>query len=220
MVKPLVLNKSVIVAGHPRSGTSLACQLVESAGVHFPSDFEGDDYNQEGYYEMALSKEVSKKLTEKAMTEENTELMNKIIRRLNDVRGWSGLKLVRIPALFFYRHVAKEIKLVGVFRHPANVKASLFKRGIAEFPISWMKNNNALIAGYENIKNSIIISYESLIKRASHISQGFRKLGLNVDMNVIKEDLQTQKESQVYITKDELNLYQRLKELEKESCTK
>lgn len=218
MVKPLVLNKSVIVVGHPRSGTSLACQLVESAGVHFPSDFEGDDYNQEGYYEMALSKEVSKKLIKKAMTEENTELTNKIIRRLNEVRGWSGLKLVRIPALFFYRHLAKEIKLVGVFRHPANVKASLFKRGIAEFPISWIKNNNALIAGYENIENSIIIEFESLIERAPHIGQGFHKLGLDVDINVVKQDLQTQKESQVYITKDELNLYERLKKLEKESC--
>jgi len=55
MVKPKILKDVVIVAGHPRSGTSLACQLVESAGVKFPSDFEGDEYNKSGYYELAAA---------------------------------------------------------------------------------------------------------------------------------------------------------------------
>jgi len=87
MTKPIALEKSVIVAGHPRSGTSLACQLVESGGVSFPSNFEGDQYNQAGYYEMAESKEVSKLLLKEAMTEENTEKMNAVIKRLNDKAG-------------------------------------------------------------------------------------------------------------------------------------
>lgn len=218
MVKAKVLEKSILVAGHPRSGTSLTCQLVESGGVRFPSDFEGDEYNQEGYYEMEVSKEVSKDLMDKAMTEENTERMNQVVSRLNETEGWSGLKLVRTPALFFYRHVAQELKLVGVFRHPADVKASLFKRGIAEFPVSWIKNNNAIIAAYENIEDSIIISYESLLKGQSHVKEGFEKIGLDVDLSLVKSDRQTQKNSRVYVTQDERDLYQRLKFLEMESC--
>lgn len=220
MTKPIALKKSVIVAGHPRSGTSLVCQLVESAGVHFPSDFEGDEYNQGGYYEMSLSKEVSKLLMKEAMTEENTEKMNKVVRRLNKDRGWSGLKLVRVPALFFYRHIAKDLKMVGVFRNPANVKASLFKRGIAEFPVSWAKNANALIAAYENIEDSILISYESLIQGSTNVANGFRKIGLDVDTSIVDSDQQTQKDSRVLVSSDENKLYERLKKLENESCSK
>lgn len=220
MTKPIALEKSVIVAGHPRSGTSLACQLVESGGVSFPSDFEGDQYNQAGYYEMEESKEVSKLLLKEAMTEENTEKMNAVIKRLNDKQGWSGLKLVRVPAIFFYRHVAKKIKMVGVFRKPSNVKASLFKRGISEFPLSWMKNANALIAAYENIERSILISYESLLEEAPHVEEGFEKIEIDFDRTIIDSDQQTQQDSRVFVTEHENRLYERLKELERESCSK
>lgn len=220
MTKPIALEKSVIVAGHPRSGTSLACQLVESGGVSFPSDFEGDQYNQAGYYEMEESKEVSKLLLKEAMTEENTEKMNTVIKRLNDKPGWSGLKLVRVPAIFFYRHVAKKIKMVGVFRKPSNVKASLFKRGISEFPLSWMKNANALIAAYENIERSILISYESLLEEAPHVEEGFEKIEIDFDRTIIDSDQQTQQDSRVFVTEHERRLYERLKELERESCSK
>ncbi len=219
MVKAKILKRSVIVGGHPRSGTSLACQLVESAGVDFPSDFEGDDYNKKGYYEMELSKEVSKDLMEEAMTEENTERMNKIVDRLNRVEGRGGLKLVRIPAVFFYRHVAEDLKFVGVFRHPADVKASLFKRGIGEFPVDWVKNNNALIAAYENISPSIVVSYESLLNGADHVKKGFDKLGLKPDFELIDENMRTQVKSSIYLTEDERAMYEKLKELERESCS-
>ncbi|MFP4686764.1 MAG: hypothetical protein ACLFN5_01495 [bacterium] len=218
MTQAVVLQKSFIVAGHPRSGTSLACRLVSGGGVEFPSDFEGDQYNRDGYFELRESKELSKRLLEKAMTEENTQLMNKIVRRLNSIEGRSGLKLVRIPAFFFYRHIAKNLKALFIFRNPANVKASLFKRGIGTFPISWLKNNNALIAAYENCEQSIIVSYESLLNRETHLEAGFQKLGLNVDFECIKKSCQTQKDSRIYVTQDEINLYERLKELEKESC--
>ncbi|MFP4136256.1 MAG: hypothetical protein ACLFN7_03835 [Candidatus Acetothermia bacterium] len=220
MTKPLALEKTVLVTGHPRSGTSLACQLVESAGVNFPNDFGGDQYNQAGYYEMEKSKEVSKKLLEEAMTEENTEEMNEVVERLNEEKGWSGLKIVRIPAAFFYRHVAKELKMVGIFRKPSNVKASLFKRGISEFPISWMKNGNALIAAYENIEESILVSYESLLEKAPHVEEGFEKIGLDIDDSLIDSDQQTQQDSRVFVTEHERRLYERLKELERESCSK
>lgn len=218
MTDAVVLQQGIIVGGHPRSGTSLACQLVESAGVEFPSDFEGDEYNQAGYYEMDDAKEASKRIINEAMTEENTELMNSVVRRLNDVDGPAGLKIVRIPAIFFYRHLTKDMKSVLIFRHPSNVKASLYKRGISAFPISWMENHNALIAAYENIERSIILSYESLIDGASHVETGFRKLGLEIDGDIIDPDQQTQSDSRVYSTEDELALYDRLRDLEQESC--
>jgi hypothetical protein len=218
MVDAVMLQESVIVAGHPRSGTSLACQLVESAGVAFPSDFQGDEYNEEGYYELAVSKELSKELIDEAMTEENTRTMNTLVRRLNDLSGYSGLKIVRIPALFFYRHIAKNLKVVFVYRHPADVKASLLKRGISGFPIDWFDNNNAIIAGYENIEDSIILRYESVLDRKEHVIEGFKKLGLDVDMDIVSRERRTQSKSNICLTQDEKNLFQRLGKLEKESC--
>lgn len=219
MVDAVMLQESVIVAGHPRSGTSLACQLVESAGVDFPSDFEGDEYNKAGYYELEKSKELSKNLIDEAMTEDNTKEMNTIVRRLNDFSGLSGLKIVRIPALFFYRHLAKDLRVVFVYRHPANVKASLLKRGIGGFPISWFDNNNAAVAGYENVENSIVISYESLLDRADHVAAGFEKLGLNVDLDLVSRDQRTQSNSRICLTREEEKLHEQLRELEEESCS-
>lgn len=219
MVEAVMLQESVIVAGHPRSGTSLVCQLLTSGGVEFPSDFEGDDYNQAGYFELEQSKELSKHLIDEAMTPENTEEMNTLVRRLNDIQGYSGLKLVRIPAIFFYRHIAKDLKVVFVFRRPENVKASLLKRGIGGFPISWIDNNNALIAGHENIEESIVVSYESILAQESHVTDGFEQLGFDVDLDLVSRDQQTQKDSQVYVTEDERNMYDHLRGIEQESCT-
>lgn len=216
-IRAKILEKGVIVGGHPRSGTSLVCQLVESAGIEFPSDFEGDEYNEAGYYELDASKELSKKLIEKAMTVENTIKMNQIVEKLNNCENTGGLKIVRIPAIFFYLHVARELKTVFVYRNPADVKASLLRRGISSFEPDWFENNNALIAAHENIENSVIISYETLLKGDSKIKEIFSKIGLNIDLNLIKDQRRTQFSSNVVISKKEERLYKKLKELERNS---
>ena len=214
MVKVRTLKDVVIVAGHPRSGTSLACQLVESAGVKFPSDFKGDEYNKSGYYEMASAMQLEKDLLKEAMSVKNTIKMNLIVKRLNEVDGPAGLKIVRIPAIFFYRHIAEKIRVVFIFRNPADVKASMLRRGISQFSLRWVENNNALIAAYENIPNRIIVSYESLLKKDPKVIEKFKKLGLNVDMDIIKESERTQKGSQIVLSDMEKRVYEKLKELE------
>jgi len=45
---PIVLKNGIFVVGHPRSGTSLACQLLKSAGSTFPPDFGGRRVQQVG----------------------------------------------------------------------------------------------------------------------------------------------------------------------------
>ena len=218
-IKARILKNGVIVAGHPRSGTSLACQLLETAGVNFPSDFAGDEYNQGGYYELARSKKLSKKLLNEAMTIENTKEMNEIVKLLNEKDGASGLKLVRIASIFFYRHIARNLRAVFIFRNPANVKASLFRRGISKFKPDWVENNNALVAAYENIDKSIIISYESLVSGDENTKNKFQSLGFDINMDIIDKAHQTQNKSKVMITEDEKKMYNLLKELEAEQAT-
>jgi hypothetical protein len=219
-VNPIMLKNGIFVVGHPRSGTSLACQLLKSAGVDFPSDFGGDEYNKSGYFELEKGKELEKRLIDKAMTEENVVEMNKIVERLNGGTGLSGLKIVHVPALFFYRHIAKDkkIRVVFIFRNPADVRSSMFKRGISQFKLSWFDNNNALVAAHENNPKSIVISYESLIARRPGIKTAFKKIGFNVDLNMIRNEEQTQKNSRIVVTADEQRLYKVLQKLEKISC--
>lgn len=150
---------------------------------------------------------------------ENTIDMNKIVDRLNSCSGPGGLKLVRVPAIFFYRHVARKLRAVLVFRHPADVKSSLLRRGISRFWPDWLENNNALVAAYENIKDSIVISYESLISKQAWVREAFRKIGLHVDLDVIKPAERTQRKSRILVTEEEERLYEILQELERESCS-
>lgn len=217
-VNPLVLKNGIFVAGHPRSGTSLACKLLESAGVSFSSDTKADKYNKDGYFELLSAKELEKNLIEQAMTPENIRELNKIVSLLNKTSGLSGLKIVHIPSVFFYHHIARNMRVVFIFRHPAEVKASMYKRGISQFKLSWFDNNNALIAAHENIPKSIVISYESLISGKPHIRKGFSKLGFKVDMEVIKKNYQTQKSSSILLTIEEQRMYKFLKKLEMKSC--
>lgn len=216
-IQPVVLQNGIFVVGHPRSGTSLACQLLESAGVQFPSDLGADEYNKEGYFELSEAKELEKKLIEEAMTDGNIQELNKIIRKLNEPKGLTGLKIVHIPSVFFYRHIAKKMRVVFIFRNPGDVKSSMLRRGISQFKLNWFENNNALIAAHENIPKSIVIDYESLIRGNPKVIKAFKKLGFNVNLNVIKRNYQTQKNSRIIIPRQEKLLYSLLKDLEKES---
>jgi len=214
VVAPLVLKNGIIVAGHPRSGTSLACKLLESAGVNFPSDLAADQYNKDGYFELSNAKELEKSLIEHAMTEENIISLNKIVKLLNETEGLTGLKIVHIPSLFFYRHLAKNLRVVFIFRNPADVKASMLRRGISTFKLSWVENNNALIAAHENIPKSIVVSYETLMEGKKDIKKAFKKLGFNAKTEVIKKSHRTQENSGIILTEDEKRLYNYLKKLE------
>lgn len=119
--------------------------------------------------------------------------------------------------MFFYRHIAKNLRVVFVFRHPADVKSSMLRRGISQFKLTWFENNNALIAAHENIPKSIVISYESLMAGKPAVKNAFKKLGFNVDLGVIKKSHRTQKNSKMIITPEEKELYNYLKNLEKKS---
>jgi len=59
--------------------------------------------------------------------------------------------------------------------------------------------------------------YEAMIKGHLGIRKAFKKLGFNVDMGVICREEQTQKNSRIVLTGDEIKLYKLLQKLEKNS---
>lgn len=215
-LQPLVLKNTIIVAGHPRSGTSLACQLLASAGVVFPMDTPADSYNPEGYFELLAAKELEKSLLREAMNDENIRTMNSVIRQLNQPGKLTGLKIVHVPALFFYRHLAKNLRLVLVFRHPADVGSSMLRRGISQFMLNWFDNNNALVAAYENNPKAIIVSYESMLRGGPALGKLFMKIGLKIDGSVARREHRTQEGSRMMLEERDKKLYKLLLRLEKE----
>lgn len=215
-IKSKVINDILMVVGHPRSGTSLVCQLVKAAGITFPSDYEGDEFNKRGYFELKRVNKLSGKLIKEAMTTKNTMEMNKIVAEFNTFPSSVGVKIIKIPSLFFYKHISKRMRVIFIFRNPADVKASMLKRGIASFSLDWFTNNNALIAGYENIHNSIIISYETLLNNPERAKKIFEKIGLVIDPNLIQSEERTQYQSRIILRPEEKEMYEKLKELEVE----
>jgi len=168
---------------------------------------------------MADAKELEKSLIDEAMTDKNILALNKVVKTLNSASGLTGLKIVHIPAIFFYSHIAKNMRVVFIYRNPSDVKSSMYRRGISQFKLNWFENNNALIAAHENMPKSIVISYESILEGRESVKKGFKKLGLNVNLDVMKKGHRTQENSGIILTEDETRLYKHLKKLEKKSCS-
>lgn len=206
----------VIVGGHPRSGTSLASQVTETAGVNFEKEMGEDSYNKGGYYEMEGIKELSSKITRESMNEENAEELNKVADRLNNLDKPRGIKLVHLPAVYYFNQIFKAPKMVLIYRNPKEVKSSLFRRGFSNFPISWAENNNALLSLYQNYRNSILISFESLLKKEKSIKEKFKKLGLEIDFSPVESDWKTQEAPQIGLSQKEKEVYEILQNLEAE----
>lgn len=210
----------VIVGGHPRSGTSLACQVTETSGVNFEKEMREDSYNKGGYYEMEGVKEFSSKLVREGTNKENAEELNNIAERLNKLNEPRGIKLVHIPAIYYFNQVFKNPKLVLIYRDPKEVKSSMFRRGFSEFPIPWAENNNALLSLYQNYKNSILVSYKSILKKKNTVKKKFSSIGLDIDFSPVKSDWKTQESPKLGLSPKEKEVYEILEELKSINSSK
>lgn len=206
------VEDAVVVGGHPRSGTSLACQVTETSGVNFEQEMGEDAYNKGGYYEMEGVKEFSSKLTREGMNKENAEKLNEIAKRLKDLEKPRGIKLVHLPAIYYFNQIFKQPKLVLIYRNPLEVKSSLFRRGFSSFPIPWGKNNNALLSLYQNYENSILVSYKDILKKKESVKDKFASIGLNIDFSPVKSDWKTQESPKLGLSPKEERVYKILEE--------
>jgi hypothetical protein len=90
----------------------------------------------------------------------------------------------------------------------------MLRRGISSFEPDWFTNNNALIAAYENIEDSILLSYETLLTERQKVQKLFQKIDLEIDASLIKTGQRSQKHSNIVLEDREIKLYEKLKELE------
>lgn len=209
----------VVVGGHPRSGTSLACQVAETAGVTFKKEMGKDAYNKAGYYEMKDAKELSSHLVKKGMNEENTERLNKITEKLREQEKPRGIKIVHILSIPYFQQVLKEPKFVFIYRDPREVKSSMFRRGFSEFPIPWAKNNNAVLSLLQDQEQSILISYEDIMKKKETVKQKFKELNLQIDFSPVKSGWRTQKSPRLGLSEKEEKVYKVLEEVKTKSSS-
>ncbi|MFP4045835.1 MAG: hypothetical protein ACLFS3_02135 [Candidatus Aenigmatarchaeota archaeon] len=203
----------VVVGGHPRSGTSLACQIVETGGVSFKKEMGEDYYNRRGYYEMEDAKELSSSLIRDEMTEENAGRLNRIAEKLEEQEGLKGIKIVHLPAIYYFNQIFKDPKFVFIYRDPREVKSSMFRRGFSEFPIPWAKNNNALLSLYQNHEDSVLVSYGDIVDRKNSVKRKMEKIGLEVDFSPVEKDWKTQRSPRLGLSPKEKEVYKILRRM-------
>ncbi|MFB6344464.1 MAG: hypothetical protein ABEK50_01645 [bacterium] len=62
----------------------------------------------------------------------------------------------------------------------------------------------------------MVISYESVLSNPEGVKEALGEVGITIDTGIIDPDQQTQKESKVHVTREERELYERLRDIESE----
>lgn len=89
----------------------------------------------------------------------------------------------------------------------------MFRRGFSEFPIPWAKNNNAVLALLQDQEQSILISYEDIMKKKEKLKQKFKSLDLDIDFSPVKSGWRTQKSPNLGLSEKEEKVYKILEEM-------
>lgn len=112
------MEKTIIIPGILRSGTSLTAQIVQALGVNFGNDFQpADDFNPYGYFENRAFRRLNDKilggdrynvpLAEKAVetfSDEARELIDNQRAKLGNLWGWKEVKTaLTLPV--YYPHL-------------------------------------------------------------------------------------------------------------------
>ena len=139
-------NRSLIITGMHRSGTSLAARMFERAGVHIGSELiPPDPGNRHGYHEdkrfVAFHDELLSRTSErvfvqtkayrKALRKGDADWAERLIRERIDDGLW-GFKDPRASLfLDFWSQLLPHARFVFMLRHPIDVVASLMRRDSA-----------------------------------------------------------------------------------------
>jgi len=154
----------IIVSGLPRSGTSLMCQLLQSAGLKVADDGKrkADGHNPYGYFEV-----------------------EGIIGKLKDNPGYLdtlNANAVKVVAHGLY-HVPEKSDVIYMIRAVDEIKESM-SRMVAKSLNGLDKLNGSILAyAYRNF-NVLTVSFDQLVKRKDVKSiEGF--IGKVIDSKVI-----------------------------------
>ena len=142
-----VVSDPLIVAGFHRSGTSLACQLLNRAGLFLGYElFGANSSNPYGHFEDREVLELHRQIMTDnglswqvdapflpVLTEEHWRRMRRVIERRDQVHGLWGFKDPRVCLfLMVWKYLLPNAKVLTVYRHFSDATYSLGKRHSSE----------------------------------------------------------------------------------------
>jgi hypothetical protein len=153
----------VLIVGMHRSGTSCLAGALEACGLWLGEVGRGDKWNAKGSREHDPARLLNDRILEDAggswsappdklaITTAQRAAMTAIVRELS-TRAPAGLKDPRVALLLDdWRAAIGAPSLVGTYRHPASVAASLARRNqmpAAEAHALWRRYNEPLVAAH------------------------------------------------------------------------
>ena len=187
------ISSPIIVVGMQRSGTSLVCQMLASAGVYFGEEEDlrvSDSMNPQGFYEHKDIFTFSRNFIKEAGFRHEMSIqsisfrpktflsrvkrfltrrhMVRIIKKIGARQGVWGFKNFPI-FLYGWKKYVNEPTLICVYRNPYAVLNSFMRAWDGGFFRAddvfsvWVRSNRDLLYHHAFTKNSCIISYDDLV---------------------------------------------------------
>ncbi len=230
-------SKSVLVLGMHRSGTSLLTGSLEQAGLYLGSVTEKGLYNLKGSRENV---EI-RKFNERILADRNYSWRNPpkesipwtpveietgklLIKKYFSTQPLWGMKDPRLVwTLRGWIKTMKSVRLIGVFRHPSFVAASLeARKGNVSVPLEegyrlWYLYNTKLVRLYNEFSFPLLhFSEENQLQKSffKPLESFCESLGLRQPVNQFFEaNLINQKTASVNIPEKCQNLYEKMVQL-------
>lgn len=213
-----LLDKPAVFAiGHPRSGTSVSCQLLNTSDEveWLTNTGEGPD-NPYGFYEYGPFLEQSVSFIQQQWDITQAEEVNGVLQTMRHLENLPGTKILHAHSWYNWKQFFDGTKNLLIFRHPCNARKSLWNHRL-NWPIDWYTTGNVQIGIYEDAENAVLVRFKRLMQEPERVTDLIEdELGLEVDPGVVDADEWHQKETDTIVGNLESMVFDTLCELEKE----
>lgn len=213
------IEDAVFVIGHPRSGTSASCQLIDSSDeVEWLVNTQSNDANPYGYYEHKEFLSLSQQLMGADPGNWPVDDLGNMIETIIQFHGLFGAKLLHAPSWYYWNMmVNSETRALLVFRKPDLCRKSVWHQKLFGWGLDWHTQNNIMIDIMEENDKVVLTSFKRLLSKPEQVADKVgEKLDLDVDPSVIDPEQKSWDETGVVAGDLEWIVYDELKELESE----
>lgn len=211
------LDKGIAVAGHPRSGTSATCLLVDSdPETSFLTHTPGNEKNKYGYYEYRPVNRISSKWLSSPEREIFPGDWQKVHEDMSHRNGIPAWKVIRTASIYRWKMLVEDLSMIGIFREPGPCIKSTWKQFLFAFQENWISQNNILIALAEDVEDFFLIRHKTLLYETEKVADQLNeRFGLDVDPSVIDTGEHHEQETDITLSGPHRETFETLCRLEK-----
>lgn len=211
------LEKTPVFAiGHPRSGTSVSCQLLETADdVEWLTNTGSDADQKFGYYEYGPFLSQSVNFLQEQWDITQADQVNSVLQTMDKLSYNPGCKLLHPHSWYNWKQFFQEdSKNLLIFREPQLSRKSIWQHKL-NWPFDWYTTCNVQIGIYEDAENALLVRFKRLMQEPEKVADKVKEeLDLEVDPGIVDQDEWHQKSSETIVGNLEEMVFDKLCELE------